>query len=36
MELPEDAATPPIRERMQTRTKDKPSGNNDDQGHETD
>jgi hypothetical protein len=27
-EVPEDAATPPIRDRMQTTTKDKPKGSN--------
>jgi hypothetical protein len=29
-EVPSDAATPPIRERMQTTTKDTPAGRNDD------
>jgi hypothetical protein len=29
-EVPSDAATAPIRERMQTTTKDKPAQNNDD------
>jgi hypothetical protein len=27
-EVPEDAATPPIRDRIQTTTKDKPKGSN--------
>jgi len=32
----EDAATPPIRERVQTTTKNKPAGSRDDQAREKD
>jgi hypothetical protein len=34
-EVPSDAATPPIRERMQTTTKDKPAQSNDDDEEES-
>jgi len=34
--VPEDAATPPIRDRMQTTTKDKPAGTNNDQRSDND